>query len=414
MPLGASGRLPSSTSTSTSTSPSIHTLTRTCTQTHTRPHPRTHRRIPTIPPSRTACFSLFSCAVSLLAAPIHSSIFPLVSFGGTAEFLQYFLLLPNATMPKSLRLPKAPVKTKASVVVRHDEHMEQPKQPPPPPSIDPTCPICQVDVGIKSPEGVREGYALTPCGHVFGGVCIKKYLALCTADKPLCPVCRTDLFHACAHPVLPAPYDPKKSRLSREDAAAKAFPDEPRNVDCAFCRDSKIKAARRARRRAMLEGIARAGRGDGSGGSSTSSVSADTTVSTSDSEGDMDGVSDSEEDGRESSSRGARALRLALHIVHSAAALGRLTLDATRIRKIKVPEEEPERSEDDDEDGVEEEAEGDIIMPDTPHLTAAHMFPPVPGAYGHWDLANKGPDWKFLSWYDSQEPKTKTTPEHFA
>lgn len=404
MPLGALGRLPSLTTTS------LPTHASTDTRNHTPTTPST---------AKITSPSLITCTVSLGTALIHSSVFPLVSFGSTAEVLQYFLHLPNATMPKSLRLPKAPVKTKASLVVLHDEHMEKHKQQPHPPPLDPACPICQVDVGTKSPEGVKEGYALTPCGHVFGSVCIKTYLALCTADKPLCPVCRTDLSHACAHPVLPAPHDPKKSRLSREDAAAKAFPDEPRNADCAFCRARKIKTARRARRRAMLDGITR--RGDGSVGSSTSassgsaSASAGTTGATSESEEDSDDISGSEDDGREGSSKGTRMLRLALHIVHSTAALARLTLDATRIRKFKVPEEEPESSEDEGEDvdGDEEEPEGDI-MPDTPNLSAAHMFPPVPGAYGHWDLANKGPDWKFLSWYDSQEPKTRTTPESFA
>lgn len=83
-------------------------------------------------------------------------------------------------MPKSLRLPKTPIKTKTSTV-RHDEHFERHV-------IEPACPICQVDIGTKSPEGVKEGYAVTPCGHVFGSVCIKKYLAI--TDKPLCPVCR--------------------------------------------------------------------------------------------------------------------------------------------------------------------------------------------------------------------------------
>ncbi|KAF3771010.1 hypothetical protein M406DRAFT_243174, partial [Cryphonectria parasitica EP155] len=111
---------------------------------------------------------------------------------------------------------------------------------------DPTCPICAVDVGTRSPEGIKEGYAVTPCGHVFGSVCIKRYLAI--TDKPMCPVCRADLFHACQHPVLPSLYDPKKSRLSRDEAAAKAFPDEPRYSDCSFCRHRKIKYARRMRR----------------------------------------------------------------------------------------------------------------------------------------------------------------------
>lgn len=375
--------------------------------------------------------SLFSWAAPIGALLIHPSVCSLVSFASTADFLRYlFLLLPPsstsllgplATMPRSLRLPKTPVKTKTSVV-RHDEHSEPPR-----PAVDPACPICQVDIGTKSPEGVREGYAVTPCAHVFGSVCIKKYLAI-TADKPLCPVCRTDLYHVCAHPVLPACYDPKKSSLSREEAAAKAFPDGHRNVECDFCLHRRAKAARRMRKRELLERMTRVGRSRAeSGSSSSASASASASSYASGSSGAGSGeeeeeVSESESGARSPSGR-TKALRLALHIVHSTSALARLTLDTIRIRKIKASEEQdsPRSSdgsevydeEEDDED--EDDGDGDIVVPDSPQLAANRSsLPPVPGSYGHWDLANKGPDWKFLGWYDSQEPKMRTTPEQFS
>lgn len=347
-------------------------------------------------------------------------------------------------MPKSMRMPKTPVKTKTSAV-RHDEHSD-----PPQPAVDPACPICQVDIGTKSPDGVREGYAVTPCGHVFGSVCIKQYLAL-TADKPLCPVCRTDLYHACAHPVLPATYDPAHTRLSREEAAAKAFPRDHRHVECAFCLNRRAKAAARSRKRDLFGRITRtrrSGRVEASGGeASTSRASAATSASGSatasgqedEDEDDEEDHSDDETSGVGGSSGRTRMLRWAIHIVHSTSALARLTLVKIRIRKRGVSEElegsrsgsssnseqydnEEEREyhyeeeyNEDEEPTPDGEGSGDIVLPVIPQLAATRpSFPPVPGSYGHWDLANKGPDWKFLGWYDSQEPKTRTTPEQFS
>lgn len=283
---------------------------------------------------------------------------------------------------KSVRLSKSPIKTS---VVRHDECQTQ--------HMDPTCPICQVDIGTKSPEGVKEGYAVTPCGHVFGSLCIKKYLAI--TDKPQCPFCRTDLFHVCSHPILPVLYDSKKSNLSLEQAAAKAYPTEPQQNDCPYCQNLKLKLAKRLRRQAMLEAATR-------GGSSTSESEDD---------------SDSETSG--SPSRAAKGMRLALNMIHITAALARLTLDAARIRKIKVPPEEQDRHNNQSEEYLEEEEDGverDVIVDGFPRLSTPpnRNMPPVPGPYGHWDLANKGPDWQFLAWFDRQEPKTKTTPDQLS
>lgn len=216
--------------------------------------------------------------------------------------------------------------------------------------------------------------------------------------------------------MLPASYDPKKSRLSSEEAAAAAFPDEPRQTDCSFCRHRKTKMARRIRKRVMLERASRGGRASGSLVSASGSASAS---GSGEEDAEEEGDSDSESGGG-SPSRGTKVMRLALQTIHYTAALARLTLDATRIRKIKVlaPEEQGNvrsgNGEEYNEDNDDEQDEGDIIMPDSPQLAANRHFPPVPGPYGHWDLANKGPDWKFLGWYDSQEPRMKTTPEQFS
>lgn len=300
------------------------------------------------------------------------------------------------------------VRSVRTSVVRHEDEPEHV-------AVDPTCPICAVDIGTKSPEGVRETYAITPCGHVFGNVCIKKYLAI--TDKPLCPVCRTDLFHACSHPVLPSSYDPRKSHLSRDDAAAKAFPEDLEYTDCRYCRHRKLKYARRLRRQEVLEAAAR--RGSGGASSNSSGSGSDATSASPTAGGSASGSGSSEGAGSDdgdhpghSPGRATRALRLAIQTIHITVALARLTLDATRIRKIKTHiEDAGSDTADSNEEG---DSEGDIVLPDSPHLAANPNLPPVPGLYGHWDLANKGPDWKFLGWYDQQEPKTKTRPEHFS
>ncbi|KAK7731732.1 hypothetical protein SLS53_008676 [Cytospora paraplurivora] len=286
---------------------------------------------------------------------------------------------------------KSPVKTS---VARHDEHPEHQ-------TLDPACAICQVDVGTKSPDGVKESWSITPCGHVFGSVCIKRYLAI--TEKPLCPVCRTDLFHLCSHPVLPVSYDPKKSLQSRDEAAEKAFPGEPRHGECRFCQKQRLKLARRQRRLEMLEGPS-PGTGE--------EVRADDQdehehehESEQEHQHELDDYSSSTDSEGEEGERTPRTkgLRWALHLAFT---LARLTLDATRIRKMKTL-----HTEYDDEDESD-----DMAAADSPQLqaTPTRDLPPVPGLYGYWDVAKKGPDWKFLAWFDSQEPKTKTTAEQFS
>lgn len=279
--------------------------------------------------------------------------------------------------------------------------------------------------------------------------------------------------------MLPAAYDPiprssKGPRLSRDEAAKKAFPVEPRSSDCAFCRGRRTKIARRIRKRELLDAAARRGSnanisGDvhGVGASSNVEVGVSESVvgggpflsssasssaasaagfsasgsgsggSASSEGGDEDSdLDEGSEENDDSPSRRTRAMRLALTIFHLTGAVARLTLDAARSRKLKALNSEdttgstannsnginindPLSFVDDndnghfDEDEDDLDAEGDTYLYDTPGQAARRNQPPVPGQYGHWDLAKKGPDWKFLGWYDQQEPKMKTTAEHF-
>ncbi|KKY39471.1 putative cell cycle checkpoint protein [Diaporthe ampelina] len=298
------------------------------------------------------------CWTLAAALLTHPFIFPLVSITTTADLLEYISCCTanlghlNRGIMKSVKL-KSPVKTS---VARHEDH-------PILHDVDPACAICQVDVGTKSPDGIKEGWSITPCGHVFGNVCIKRYLSI--TDKPLCPVCRTDLFHICSHPILPAAYDRKKSRLTREEAARMSFPGDIRNSDCPYCRQQRLKLARRRRVQEMLEGGPREaaeGRSD------------------SHSDSDSDSNDDSNDDMEGSSTPRTKGLR-------------------------KMKSLHPEEDEGDEND-----------MADSPQLvpTSNRDLPPVPGAYGYWDVAKKGPDWKFLAFYDSQEPKMNTTADQFS
>lgn len=276
--------------------------------------------------------------------------------------------------------------------------------------LDPECAICQVQIGKKSPDGVKEGYAVTPCGHVFGSVCIKTYLAI--TEKPQCPICRTDLFHHCSHPVQPALYEYKKSRISPAETAATTFPDQVRKVDCQYCRNRKIELMKRLRRREILEAARSA-----SGVSSSSSSG-----SASESSADGSGEGETESSG-ESPSHGTKATRWALHTFYVTVALAKLTLDAAGIRKIKMHphgdhESAPSSSNGSEVEDYDEEVEdADNFMPDSPTsppVGTRNGLPPVPGPYGHWDLAKKDRDWKFLSWYNEQEPKINPPREHYS
>ncbi|KAK0626498.1 hypothetical protein B0T14DRAFT_423829 [Immersiella caudata] len=115
--------------------------------------------------------------------------------------------------------------------------------------VDTTCPICQELVGYPNPEGITEDWSSLPCGHRFGGHCIKQYLRIVADDRPSCPICRQVAYHGCCgHPVLP-------TRLS--DTAAKTSIDTKKTMErvrnlhtsfCSYCQSTGRSAVTRARR----------------------------------------------------------------------------------------------------------------------------------------------------------------------
>ncbi|KAJ9131085.1 hypothetical protein NKR23_g11861 [Pleurostoma richardsiae] len=195
---------------------------------------------------------------------------------------------------------------------------------------DKACPICQEEVGHRTPDDVKESWALTPCGHAFGNVCLKRYLAI--TERPLCPVCRQDVFHYCAHPILPVPYDPAKG-VAR---AAYPWDGDPRSSMCPYClagRGSRVLVVQTppAVKSWSVWGLPR----------------------------------------------------------RVAGAVG-ATLRFARI--LKQQQQPPEV----------------IVIPgvETPRERMPVDRIPVPGPYGRWELASQEPDWKFLRWFDMQEPRT--------
>lgn len=157
--------------------------------------------------------------------------------------------------------------------------------------------------------------------------------------------------------------------------------------------------------------------------SGASSASGSGFAPSADGSGSGSGEGDTESPVEESPSRGTKATRWALHTVYVTVALAKLTLDAAGIRKIKMQssgdqESVPSSSNGSEDEDYDEDAEdADNAMPDSPGLAPVagrNGLPPVPGPYGHWDLAKKDRDWKFLSWYNEQEPKINPPREHYS
>src|ERR1700710_1898925 len=74
-------------------------------------------------------------------------------------------------------------------------------------SIDPytdesvTCQICKTPYYCFDAEGNTESPKITPCGHIFGSLCIRIWI---TRERSFaCPVCRFRLqFRVCEHAIM--------------------------------------------------------------------------------------------------------------------------------------------------------------------------------------------------------------------
>lgn len=51
------------------------------------------------------------------------------------------------------------------------------------------CNICREEIGKVSPEDTMETAVRTPCGHIFGNICILTWLQ--DSRNPTCPICRS-------------------------------------------------------------------------------------------------------------------------------------------------------------------------------------------------------------------------------
>lgn len=205
---------------------------------------------------------------------------------------------------------------------------------------------------------------------------------------------------------------------------------------------------KKLRRREVLEAARASAANSSSASSSSAASSAGSGSGTAASATDGTGSVEESPLGVQAKKATRWALHTASYTMHMTIALARLTLDAAGVRKIKTckhqtgdldseedvsgssssehdegdedENEDVDQDDEDDRDEVRSNASDSPIAeypdpPRSPPLPASRSgLPPVPGPYGHWDLANKERDWKFLSWYNGQEPKINPPREHYS
>jgi hypothetical protein len=63
------------------------------------------------------------------------------------------------------------------------------------------CFICQEELGQPRPDGETEKAYILPCSHVFGHICISRWLD--SSPNHNCPTCRRSMIYSCGHPIKP-------------------------------------------------------------------------------------------------------------------------------------------------------------------------------------------------------------------
>lgn len=78
------------------------------------------------------------------------------------------------------------------------------------------CTICHEVIGERRQDGPIENAVMLPCGHIFGRVCISKWLEAASSHQD-CPNCRRRMVYAeCGHHVRPMEVE-RKPRVIREE-----------------------------------------------------------------------------------------------------------------------------------------------------------------------------------------------------
>ncbi|KAK0101028.1 hypothetical protein ONS95_012985 [Cadophora gregata] len=132
------------------------------------------------------------------------------------------------------------------------------------------CTICHSLFHTPRSDGTIETPSLIPCGHIFGSICINRWLE--SSEHKNCPNCRREMrYHGCGHSVipksLPKPF-PRASEVegdgdghadvameSDSDLRLRAVKAEDMPPLCLLCREGREmeEVVRRAERRLVAE-----------------------------------------------------------------------------------------------------------------------------------------------------------------
>ncbi|KAL2067803.1 hypothetical protein VTL71DRAFT_15899 [Oculimacula yallundae] len=125
-------------------------------------------------------------------------------------------------------------------------------------TLSPICAICHSSYNTPHPDGTIETPSLLPCSHIFGSLCIARWLE--SSQHQDCPNCRREMrYSGCGHVVIPKPVlasmlllkeDGDQSELSGAVVQKEDMP-----ALCLLCREGKEmeEVVKRAERRLKSE-----------------------------------------------------------------------------------------------------------------------------------------------------------------
>ncbi|PVH79762.1 hypothetical protein DL98DRAFT_532622 [Cadophora sp. DSE1049] len=112
-------------------------------------------------------------------------------------------------------------------------------QPKPKPHFPSDCTICHSPFNTPRPDGTTETPSLLPCAHIFGSICIKRWLE--SSQHQNCPNCRREMrYSGCGHAVVPKALPRTMPRALELEAQEDVDVDADVNVES----ESELKAVK--------------------------------------------------------------------------------------------------------------------------------------------------------------------------
>jgi len=85
------------------------------------------------------------------------------------------------------------------------------------------CSICNEIIGEPRADGLAENASMLPCSHIFGDLCISRWLEIDSVHQD-CPVCRrTMIYRECGHMIRPCDVAHAPGCVEEEDMPKKCF-----------------------------------------------------------------------------------------------------------------------------------------------------------------------------------------------